>query len=101
VLNSPPYGVQSKGKEKNMTTPTSGHGAPMPSIHVRAFATWLAIFPLVSIGLVVVAALAPSWDPLFQAFILTLIIVPMAVYFVVPRIIKALVAIIGRFGSSR
>jgi antibiotic biosynthesis monooxygenase (ABM) superfamily enzyme len=83
-----------------MTTPTSSPGATAPSIHVRALATWLAIFPLVSIGLVVVAVLAPRWDPLFQAFILTLIIVPLAVYFVVPQIIKALMAVVGRFGRS-
>jgi antibiotic biosynthesis monooxygenase (ABM) superfamily enzyme len=83
-----------------VNAPMGGHGAKPPSVHVRAAATWLAIFPLVSLGLVVVAAVAPSWHPLFQAFILTLIIVPMAVYFVVPKIIKFLVFLLGRFSSS-
>ena len=84
-----------------MTIPTSGEAPGVPSIHLRALAVWLAIFPLVSIGLVVVAAIELSWHPLFQAFALTLIIVPMAVYFVVPRIMRVLVALSGRFGSSR
>jgi antibiotic biosynthesis monooxygenase (ABM) superfamily enzyme len=53
-----------------------------PSIHVRAALTWLAIFPLVAI-----TAMAPftvGWDPVLRAFVLTLVVVPLAVYVVVP-----------------
>jgi hypothetical protein len=34
-----------------------------PSIHVRAALTWLAIFPLVAIGLTAMAPFTVGWDP--------------------------------------
>ncbi|MFF2243755.1 hypothetical protein ACFVTM_06190 [Arthrobacter sp. NPDC058130] len=56
------------------------------SVHVRAAMTWLAIFPLAAIGMSVLAALAPGWPPVLRAFVLTLVVVPTAVYFAVPRL---------------
>ena len=55
-----------------------------PSIHVRAALTWLAIFPLVAIGITAMAPFTVGWDPLLRAFVLTLVTVPLAVYLVVP-----------------
>jgi antibiotic biosynthesis monooxygenase (ABM) superfamily enzyme len=55
-----------------------------PSIHVRAALTWLAIFPLVAVGVTVMAPLTAGWDPVLRAFVLTLVVVPPAVYLVVP-----------------
>jgi len=53
-------------------------------IHVRAALTWLAIFPLVAIGITAVAPFTVGWDPVLRAFVLTLVVVPLAVYVVVP-----------------
>jgi antibiotic biosynthesis monooxygenase (ABM) superfamily enzyme len=55
-----------------------------PSIHVRAALTWLAIFPLVAIGITVMAPYTVGWDPLLRVFVLTLVTVVLAVYLVVP-----------------
>ena len=55
-----------------------------PSIHVRAALTWLAIFPLVAIGITVMAPFTVGWDPLLRVFVLTLVTVALAVYLVVP-----------------
>jgi antibiotic biosynthesis monooxygenase (ABM) superfamily enzyme len=55
-----------------------------PSIHVRAALTWLAIFPLVAIGITAMAPFTVGWDPVVRAFLLTLVVVPLAVYLVVP-----------------
>jgi antibiotic biosynthesis monooxygenase (ABM) superfamily enzyme len=55
-----------------------------PSIHVRAALTWLAIFPLVAIGTTAMAPFTVGWDPVLRAFVLTLVVVPLAVYLVVP-----------------
>jgi antibiotic biosynthesis monooxygenase (ABM) superfamily enzyme len=55
-----------------------------PSIHVRAAITWLAIFPLVAIGIRAMAPFTVGWDPLLSAFVLTLVVVPLSVYLVVP-----------------
>jgi antibiotic biosynthesis monooxygenase (ABM) superfamily enzyme len=55
-----------------------------PSIHVQAVLTFLAIFPLVAIGIEVMAPFTVGWDPLLRVFVLTLIVVPLSVYLVVP-----------------
>ena len=59
-----------------------------PSVHVRAFITWLAIFPLVSIGFYTVIPLLGNAHPLLKVFVLTLFVVPTAVYVVVPNLFK-------------
>ena len=58
-----------------------------PSVHVRAIATWITIFPLVAIGMTVMGAFTGDWHPILRALVLTLIVVPLAVYVVMPRIL--------------
>ena len=60
----------------------------LASVHVRATVTWLAIFPLAAVGMSVLAAVAPGWPPVLRAFALTLVVVPIAVYFAVPRLLS-------------
>lgn len=67
--------------------------AAPPSVHVRAVVTWLAIFPLVALGMLAIAPFAESWHPVLRAFVLTLVVVPLAVYLVVPRLLGAYVAL--------
>ncbi|WP_448811119.1 hypothetical protein [Agromyces bauzanensis] len=59
-----------------------------PSVHVRAVITWIAIFPLVAIGMLVLAPITDSWHPVLRALLLTLIVVPLAVYLVVPQLMR-------------
>ncbi|MET3367638.1 hypothetical protein [Arthrobacter sp. M2012083] len=59
---------------------------PMPSVHVRAVITWLAIFPLVSLGMLLLGPIMDSWHPVLRALLLTALVVPAAVYVVVPRL---------------
>ncbi|TAL40853.1 MAG: hypothetical protein EPN91_12150 [Salinibacterium sp.] len=59
-----------------------------PSVHVRAVITWMAIFPLVTIGLYVIAPFSTGWSPVLRAFVLTAVVVPLAVYFVVPQLMR-------------
>ncbi|RXZ71977.1 hypothetical protein [Agromyces albus] len=68
-------------------TPASAPAGP-PSVHVRAVITWLAIFPLVAIGMLAMAPISESWHPVLRAFVLTLIVVPLAVYLVVPQLMR-------------
>ena len=75
-----------------MTTPP----AP-PSIHVRALITWTAIFPLVTIGLVLIGPVSADWSPVLRAFVLTIIVVPLAVYLVIPWLMR----IYGKIRASR
>lgn len=68
-------------------TTTSTPVAP-PSVHVRAVITWLAIFPLVSVGMLLLGPIMDSWHPVLRALGLTLVVVPLAVYLVVPQLMR-------------
>jgi antibiotic biosynthesis monooxygenase (ABM) superfamily enzyme len=71
-----------------LTRPDPGHSLSSPrtapSIHVRAALTWLATFPLVAIGITAMAPFTVGWDPVLRALMLTLVVVPLAAYVVVP-----------------
>lgn len=75
-----------------MTRPNPGpslsSAGRAPSIHVRAALTWLAIFPLVAIGITAMIPFTVGWNPVLRAFVLTLVVVPLAVYLVVPWLIR-------------
>jgi antibiotic biosynthesis monooxygenase (ABM) superfamily enzyme len=60
----------------------------IPSIHIRAAATWIVIFPLVALGLTFLGPLMGTLHPVLKAFVLTVIIVPLAVYYLVPQLLK-------------
>lgn len=77
--------------------PTPVH---VPSVHARVAITWLAIFPLVSIGMMLLAPISESWHPVLRAFALTAVVVPLAVYVVVPRLLRGYGAIV-RWHRSR
>lgn len=57
------------------------------SVHVRALVTWLAIFPLAAAGMTVLGRVFPAWPTVLKALVLTLVVVPTAVYFAVPRLL--------------
>ena len=71
-----------------------------PSIHVRAVITWLAIFPLVAVGMLLSAPLTEGWHPVLRALALTLVVVPAAVYVVLPRLFAAYGAIVRRAAAK-
>ena len=77
------------------------HLPHVPSVHVRAVITWLAIFPLVAIGMTALAPLTGDWHPALRALVLTLLVVPTAVYFVVPRLLAAHGSLKRRQASKR
>jgi antibiotic biosynthesis monooxygenase (ABM) superfamily enzyme len=72
-----------------------------PSIHIRAVITWLAIFPLVAIGMTAIAPLSADWHPVLRALVLTLFVVPIAVYWVVPQLFRWYGGILRRGGNRR
>jgi hypothetical protein len=63
-------------------------GATGLDAHVRAALTWLAILPLVAIGLTAMAPFTVGREPVLRAFVLTLVVVPPAVSLVVPRLMS-------------
>lgn len=69
--------------------PTETPAAPaVPSVHVRAVVTWVAIFPLVALGMTAMNPFTDTWHPVLRALVLTVVVVPLAVYVVVPRLLR-------------
>jgi hypothetical protein len=81
--------VKHDGKALAADEPDAHHqrNPGLASVHLRAVITWIAIFPLAAMGMNVLAAIAPDWPPVLRAFALTLVVVPTAVYFAVPRLL--------------
>ena len=71
------------------TTETPARTPATPTVHERAAITWAAIFPLVVLSQWVLAPLIEPWPPALRALAVTLVVVPVAVYAVVPRLIAA------------
>ena len=71
-----------------------------PSIHVRAFLTWLAIYPLVTIAFYTVIPLLGAFPPPIKVLGLTALVIPTAVYLVMPNLFKVYFAIQRRRASS-
>ena len=67
---------------------TAAKSVAAPSVHVRAVITWIAIFPLVALGSVAIAPFASDWNPVARAFVVTCMVVPLAVYLVVPQLMR-------------
>lgn len=85
------------GVRDTTAAPVVAPSAPKPpSVHIRAAITWLAIFPLVAIGMLLIGPISVDWHPVARAFVLTLIVVPLAVYLVVPQLMRAYGAIRAR-----
>lgn len=59
-----------------------------PSVHRRALITWLAIFPLVLAGQVLLQPLTDGWPLVLRTLLLTLVVVPAAAYVVIPSLFK-------------
>jgi antibiotic biosynthesis monooxygenase (ABM) superfamily enzyme len=72
----------------DVAVPEPAPVVPPPPIHVRAVLTWMAIFPLVLVIETVFGPLVQPLHPLLRTLILTLIMVPTAVYLVVPNFLK-------------
>lgn len=61
---------------------------PRPNIHVSALIIWLTIFPLVAIFGTLLGPMTMDWHPVLRAFVLTLIVVPIAAYWLMPQMFR-------------
>lgn len=80
-----------------MTDPNNTPRPAAPSVHVRAVLTWIAIFPLVAVGMTALSPFTEDWHPVLRSLVLTLLVVPLAVYLVMPWLLRAH----GRFSMAR
>ncbi|MHC0431761.1 hypothetical protein ACX6XY_16490 [Streptomyces sp. O3] len=67
-----------------------------PSVHRRALITWLAVYPTITVAL---GLLGPATEHLplpLRTLILTVIVVPVAAYSLIPALMKANAALARR-----
>jgi len=93
--------VPAAAREAKSPGTTDGRPAIPPSVHVRAVVTWLAIFPLVALGMTAIGPISEDWHPVLRSLVLTLVVVPLAVYIVVPRLLAAYGALRRRAAASK
>ncbi|MBT2470913.1 hypothetical protein J7E97_24365 [Streptomyces sp. ISL-66] len=62
---------------------------PPPSVHRRALITWLAIYPTVTAVVALIGGATAGLPLPVQTMILTAVVVPVAVYVLVPALMKA------------
>lgn len=61
-----------------------------PSVHLRALATWLVIFPEVTLVNLVLSPSSPPVQTTARAALVTIVVVPPAVYLLVPALLRVL-----------
>ncbi|MFD8599154.1 hypothetical protein ACFV1L_29530 [Kitasatospora sp. NPDC059646] len=67
-----------------------------PSVHRRALITWLAIYPGITLLSVLLGPVLAPLPVYLRTLVLTAILVPAAVYGLVPALLKANAALAGR-----
>ncbi len=92
--------VPAAAREAHSPGAPDGRPGTPPSVHVRAVVTWLAIFPLVALGMTAMAPISEDWHPVLRALVLSIVVVPLAVYVVVPRLLAGHGALRRRTATS-
>lgn len=65
---------------------------PVVSTHTRAFITWLAVYPTITVALMVLKPWIGGLAVPLQTFVLTVLIVPLAAYWLVPVLTRTAIA---------
>ncbi|NLE80393.1 MAG: hypothetical protein GX610_12560 [Rhodococcus sp.] len=65
---------------------------PAVSTHVRAFITWVAVYPTITIALMALQPWIGGLAVPVQTLVLTVLVVPLAAYGIVPPLIRIAVA---------
>ena len=87
-MSAPPPEHGSPSPNPEPPAPPAPPAPPRPNLHVSALIVWLTIFPLVAIASVVFGPLMEDWHPVLRALVLTLIVVPIAVYWLMPQMFR-------------
>ncbi|MEV6953045.1 hypothetical protein [Streptomyces sp. NPDC051183] len=66
-----------------------------PSVHRRAFITWLAVYPTITLALALLGPAMGDLPLVLRTLILTAIVIPVVAYLLIPALMKAN----ARFGT--
>ncbi|MFE3001864.1 hypothetical protein ACFXG4_43675 [Nocardia sp. NPDC059246] len=59
-----------------------------PSVHTRALITWIAVYPTITITLALIGPTTAHTPLPFRTLLLTIIVVPIVIYLLVPVLTK-------------
>ncbi|MFD7818606.1 hypothetical protein ACFV6E_37740 [Streptomyces sp. NPDC059785] len=69
---------------------------PAPSLHLRVLATWVAVYPTITIALAVLRTRIGSLPLAAQTLVLTAVVVPIATYGIIPLLLRLVAALSTR-----
>lgn len=81
--------------------PPAAPAPAAPSVHRRALVTWLAIYPTVTAVVALIGGATAGLPLPVQTMILTAVVVPVAVYVLVPALMKADASLTRRAARGR
>jgi antibiotic biosynthesis monooxygenase (ABM) superfamily enzyme len=64
-----------------------------PSVHVRVLATWLAVYPSITVAQLVSAPVLEPYAVPLRVLVITAVVVPLVVYVLVPRLLRTFAAL--------
>ncbi|MFB8087946.1 hypothetical protein [Streptomyces sp. NPDC055992] len=70
--------------------------AGLPSVHMRALLTWIAVFSALTVVQLVVGPYVKGFPMLLRTLVITGIVVPAVVYTLVPNLLKVRAAVLRR-----
>jgi antibiotic biosynthesis monooxygenase (ABM) superfamily enzyme len=84
---TPPGAARQPSSVPHAPSATTGPPRP-PSVHVRALVTWLVIFPEVALVNWVLSPAEPIGATVLRSLIVTVVVIPPAVYLFVPVLLR-------------
>ncbi|MFE7573184.1 hypothetical protein ACGFR6_11390 [Streptomyces sp. NPDC048567] len=72
--------------------------AALPSVHMRALLTWIAVFSALTVVQLLVGPYVKGFPMLLRTLVITGIVVPAVVYTLVPNLLKVRAAVLRRRG---
>ncbi|WP_433561536.1 hypothetical protein ACQP1O_28600 [Nocardia sp. CA-151230] len=70
-----------------------------PSVHTRALVTWIAVYPTITITLALIGPTTADTPLPLRTLVLTIIVVPIVIYLLVPILTKAIHRLTSRVSS--
>ncbi|MFE9247972.1 hypothetical protein [Streptomyces sp. NPDC007088] len=74
---------------------------PVPSVHRRALLTWLAVYPTITAAFLLLGPRTAHLPLALRTLVMTAIVVPVAVYVLVPALLKADRKVTTALGAGR
>ncbi|MGQ4486824.1 hypothetical protein ACN6LM_003837 [Streptomyces sp. SAS_281] len=80
---------------------TPAQPVALPSVHMRALLTWIAVFAALTVVQLLVGPYVKGFPMLLRTLVITGIVVPAVVYALVPNLLKVRATVLRRRAEAR